>query len=130
MNRTSEDIVLGFPDIQEGFGTSLTVDKGMKLMNKNNDYSIILLFVFVCFSTLWLNIKMILVLWREEKTIVNQMMKTELIINCLFSLLGTFQQSQFYRGLDSQFYCYIHLVSTYIFLTFNRLVPVTIALYR
>ena len=130
MNKTSGDIVLGVSNLLYGKVDSIIVLEQMVIVNEKFSYSFLGILIPICLLTLYLNLYMLTVLWKKDKTIVNQLMMAELIINILFSLLGTFQQSSFYRGLDCKIYCYIHLVCKYIFLTFNRLVPVAIAIYR
>ena len=130
MNKTSGDIVLDVSNLLNGEVDSIIVFEQMEMVNEKFSYSFLGILIPICLLTLYLNLYMLAVLWKKDKTIVNQLMIAELIINILFSLLGTFQQSSFYRGLDCKPYCYLHLVCKYLFLTFNRLVPVAIALYR
>ena len=126
MDDTSEYIAVSLPSDEMNIIEMVEMEE----MNKNYDPSFMLIIIPVCLSTLCLNLQMLFMLWGKEKTIVNQLMITELIINILFSFLGTFQQSSFYRGIDYELYCYTHLICKYVFLTFNRMVPVAIALYR
>ena len=130
MNNTSGDIVLGVSNLLNGKVDSIIVFEQMEMVNEKFSYSFLGILIPICLLTLYLNLYMLVILWKKDKTIVNQLMIAELMINILFSLLGTFQQSSFYRSLDCELYCYIHLVCKYIFLTFNRLVPVAIAIYR
>ena len=130
MNNTSGDIVLGVSNLLNGKVDSIIVLEQMEIVNEKFSYSFLGILIPICLLTLYLNLYMLTVLWKKDKTIVNQLMIAELMINILFSLLGAFQQSSFYRGLDCKLYCYIHLVCKYLFLTFNRLIPVAIAIYR
>ena len=130
MNNTSGDIVLGVSNLLNGKVDSIIVLEQMEIVNEKFSYSFLGILIPICLLTLYLNLYMLTVLWKKDKTIVNQLMIAELITNILFSLLGTFQQSSLYRGLDCKLYCYLHLFCKYLFLAFNRLVPVAIALYR
>ena len=130
MNKTSGDIVLGVSNLLNGKVDSIIVLEQMEIVNEKFSYSFLGILIPICLLTLYLNLYMLTVLWKKDKTIVNQLMIAELITNILFSLLGTFQQSSLYRGLDCRLYCYLHLFCKYLFLAFNRLVPVAIALYR
>ena len=130
MNNSTTDIVLGLTDLLYGQVDKIIELEEMEMVNENYDISFFGILIPICLLTLYLNLYMLVLLWKKDKTIVNQMMETELMINILFSILGTFQQSPFYRGFAYQLYCYLHLFCKYLFLTFNRLVPVAIALYR
>ena len=118
MFNSSTDIVLGLTDMQVD---SIIKLEEMEMVNENYDITFLGILIPICLLTLYLNLYMLTMLWKKDKTIVNQLMETELIINILFSVLGTFQQSPFYRGLAYQLYCYPHLFCKYLFLIFNRL---------
>ena len=123
----SNDTGTDMKDMQE---YSIMVLESMEVVNKMQEYSFMLVTVPVCLVTLFLNMTVLKVLWKKDKTIVNQLMKSELKVNLFLSVLGTFQLSPFYRGIDFEQYCYIHLILTHVFMTFNRLLPFAIAYYR
>ena len=77
-----------------------------------------------------LNMSVLMMLWKKEKTVVNQLMMIDCIMNVLFSFLYTFQQSPYFRGLDVEVYCYFHLLLAFCCGVFNRLCPVAIAVFR
>ena len=106
------------------------VIENTEIVNKTLDFS------FMCFTvpfgliTLLLNVSVLMKLWKKEKTIVNQLMMMDCIMNIMYSHLSTFQQSPYFRGLDMEAYCNFHLVLAYVFMLFNRLCPVAIVGYR
>ena len=77
-----------------------------------------------------LNMSVLMMLWKKEKTVVNQLMMIDCIINILSTSLSTFQQSPYFRGLDVEVYCYINLILAMCFMVFNRLCPVAIVVFR
>jgi hypothetical protein len=93
-------------------------------------------FNFLCFTipsgliTALLNMRVLMMLWKKEKTVVNQLMMIDCIMNILFSFLYTFRQSPYFRGLDVEVYCYFHLLLAFCCFEFNRLCPVAIAVFR
>ena len=100
------------------------------MMNKNMEFSFLFLIIPICLATFILNLCVIMTLWKTEMTIVNQLMSLECLVNIFYTLLGTFQQSPYYRGLDLEIYCIPHLVLSNAFVLFNRLLPVAIAVFR
>ena len=125
MNTTTE--------LDIGIGRSGRTELVMGLMaviNKAIDGSFMICTLPICFATLFLNTNVIILLRKKERTIVNQLMSIECIVNILYSLLGTFQQSPYYRGLHLELYCYAHLALANLFAVFNRLLPVAIVVYR
>ena len=93
-------------------------------------------FNFLCFTipsgliTALLNMRVLMMLWKKEKTVVNQLMMIDCIMNILSTALSTFQQSPYFRGLDVEVYCYINLILAMCCMVFNRLCPVAIAVFR
>ena len=77
-----------------------------------------------------LNMSVLMMLWKKEKTVVNQLMTIDCIMNILSTSLSTFQQSPYYRGLDVEVYCYINLILAMCCMVFNRLCPVAIVVFR
>jgi hypothetical protein len=80
--------------------------------------------------TMLLNMSVLTVLWKKEKTVVNQLMMIDCIISFLYTPLFTFTQSPYFRGLDVEVYCYILLLLAFCCTVFNRLCPVAIAAFR
>ena len=72
----------------------------------------------------------LMMLWKKEKTVVNQLMTIDCIMNILSTSLSTFQQSPYYRGFDVEVYCYINLMLAMCCMVFNRLCPVAIVVFR
>ena len=70
------------------------------------------------------------ILWRMEKTIVNDLIMLDCMVNIMISTISTFQQSPFYRGMDVDVYCSIHLMLFFATSGCNRLIPVSIVIYR
>jgi hypothetical protein len=93
-------------------------------------------FIFMFFTipvlimTLLLNMSVLVILWRKDRTIVNKLMMLDCMVNITFSSICTFQQSPFYRGLDVEFYCYFHSVLFFASMVCNRLLPVSIVISR
>ena len=77
-----------------------------------------------------LNMSVLMMLWKKETTVVNQLMTIDCIMNILSTSLSTFQQSPYYRGLDVEVYCYINLILAMCCMVFNRLCPVAIVVFR
>ena len=106
------------------------VIENTEIVNKTLEFS------FMCFTvpfgliTLLLNVSVLMKLWKKEKTIVNQLMMMDCIMNIMFSHLATFQQSPYFRGLEIEVYCNFHLALAYAFNLFNRLCPLAIVGYR
>ena len=100
------------------------------MMNKNMEFSFLFLIIPICLATLIINLCVLLTIWKTEMTIVNQLMTLECLVNIFYTLLGTFQQSPYYRGLDLALYCIPHMVLSNAFVVFNRLLPVAIAVFR
>ena len=101
-----------------------------EFMNSKFELSFMLLTMPILMATLLLNLSVIVVIWKKEKTIVNQLMTMECIVNISYSSLATFQISPYYRGLELEAYCYPHLMLSITFVIFNRLLPVAIVVYR
>ena len=101
-----------------------------QLVNKSFEFGFMLYTIPICLVTIVLNMAVMRILWKEEKTLVNQLMMLDSIANMSFSSLGTFQQSPYFRGLGLQVFCYPHLVFTFASIIFNRLLPVSIVIFR
>ena len=86
--------------------------------------------ITICLMTIVLNMAVMKILWKEEKTIINQLMILDSMVNIVSTFLVTFQQSPYFRGLGVQAYCYPNLVVVTACIIFNRLLPVSIAFFR
>ena len=100
------------------------------IVNWNLDHSFMFFTVPVHVVTLVLNICVLMILRPVESTTVNQLIILDSINDITFSSLSTFQQSPFYQGLGVEVYCYLHLVVYWTSGMSNRLLPVSIAVYR
>ena len=126
MNQSAVIILLG----AEMFSTAEIALENTEIMNKKFEFSFLLLTIPMCMVTLVLNTSVLMMLWKTEKTIVNQLMKIDCIVSIMFSSLGTFQQSPFFRSLGLEVFCFPHIMLTYASGIFNRLLPVAIAVFR
>ena len=111
------------------FNKTLLVEDAV-IVNSNLDPSFMFFTFPVLIVTLLLNICVLIVLWPAESTTVNQLIILDSINDIMFSSLFTFQQSPFYQGLGVEVYCYLHLVIYWTCAMSNRLLPVSIAVYR
>ena len=102
----------------------------MEIVNKKIQYGFLGLLIPMCMLIVSLNMEVLRKLWKTENTTVNKLMKLDCIINIMYSLKSTFQQSPFFRGLGEELYCYPHLVVTVTFAVLNRLLPVAIVAFR
>ena len=66
----------------------------------------------------------------KESTTVNTLMLMDCLAAVPLAVIGAFQQSPLYRGINSVYYCLPHLVLYTALTIFNRMVPVAIALFR
>ena len=114
----------------ELFSKIYVVIENTEIVNKKLEFNFMYFTVPFGLITLLLNVSVLMKLWKKEKTIVNQLMMMDCIMNIMYSHLSTFQQSPYFRGLDMEVYCNFHLVLAYVFMLFNRLCPVAIVLYR
>ena len=114
----------------EMFSTAEIALENTEIMNKKFEFGFLLLTIPMCLLTLALNMSVLMMLWKTEKTIVNQLMKLDCIVNIVFSCLGTFQQSPFFRSLGMEVFCFPHIMLIYATGIFNRLLPVAIAVFR
>ena len=99
-------------------------------ININLDSSYMFLTVPACFFTLLLNICVLMIIWKKEKTRVNQLMMMGCMVNIIYSPLGLVQYSSLYRGLGLEVYCSPHLMLSFSSLVLNRLLPVAIGMFR
>ena len=101
-----------------------------EIMNEEIEFSFLFLTIPMCMVTQLLNMSVLMMLWKKEKTNVNNLMKLDCIMNIINSYLGTFQQSPYYRSLGLEAYCYPHMMLTFASVVFNRLLPVAIVMFR
>ena len=101
-----------------------------QIVNKSHEFKYMFFAIPICLMTIVLNMAVMRILWKEEKTLVNQLMMMDSIVNIGYSSLGTFQQSPYFRGLGLQLFCYPHLMFTFASIIFNRLLPVSIVIFR
>ena len=111
------------------FNKTLCVEDTV-IVNWNLDHSFMFFTVPVFVLTLLLNICVLMIIWPAESTTVNKLIILDSINDITFSFLSTFQQSPFYQGLGVEVYCYLHLVVYWTSGMSNRLLPVSIAVYR
>ena len=101
-----------------------------EIINRKFPFSFMFLTIPTCMVTVLLNMSVLMILSKKEKTMVNHLMKLDCIVNIMYSSLGTFQQSPYYMGLGLEVYCYPHLMLSVTFVVFNRLLPVAIVVFR
>ena len=104
--------------------------ENIEIMNKEFEFSFLFLTIPMCMVTLLLNMSVLRIVWKKEQTIVNNLMKLDCIVNIIISCLGTFQQSPYYRSLGLEAYCYPHIMLTFAYGGFNRLLPIAIVVFR
>ena len=101
-----------------------------EVINRRFEFSFMYLTIPGYIGTLLLNMSVLMILRKKEKTIVNQLMKLDCIVNMVYSTLGTFQQSPCYKSFGLEMYCYPHMMLAYASVVFNRLLPVAIVVFR
>ena len=101
-----------------------------EIVNKKLEFNFLYFTIPMGLITTVLNMSVLMMLWEKEKTLVNQLMMIDCIMNILFTFLYTFQQSPYFRGLDLEVYCYFHQIIAFCCVQFNRLCPVAIAVFR
>ena len=111
------------------FNKTLWVEETV-IVNWNLEHSFMFFTVPVFLATLLLNTCVVMILWPAENTIINQLIVLDSINDITLCSLSTFHQSPFYQGLGLEFYCYFHLVIYWTCVMCNRLIPVSIAVYR
>ena len=102
----------------------------MKASIKKLEFGFMFFTIPVLVMTLLLNMSVLMILRRKDRTIVNKLMMLDCMVNITFCSLCTFQQSPFYRGLGFEFYCYFHSVLFFASMVCNRLLPVAIVISR
>ena len=101
-----------------------------QIINKSYEFGFMFFTIPIFLVNVVLNMAVMKILWKEENTIINQLMMLDSMVNIVYSSLGTFQQSPYFRGMDLQVFCYPFLVLTFFSLSINRLMPVTIVIFR
>ena len=125
MNHSAE-----FPTGGEMAVQAVVTIENTEIVNWNLKFAFMYLTVPVFLIILLVNMGVLGILWRMEKTIVNELIMLDCIVNIMFSIISTFQQSPFYRGMDVDVYCSIHLMLFFATSGCNRLIPVSIVIYR
>ena len=111
----------------EMFKNSVVTIGKTEIVNWNFEFSFMYFTVPIYIATLLLNMSVLIILWKTEKTIVNQLIMLDCIVSIMLSSLYTFP---YYRGLGMEAYCYSHLVLFWASVACNRLLPVSIVVYR
>jgi hypothetical protein len=114
----------------EMFTKAVVVIENTEIVNRKMEFSFMYLTIPVCMVTILLNLSVVMMLWKNEKTIVNQLMMLDCLVNIMYSSLSTFEQSPWYRGLGVEVYCCAHLVLLLPSMILNRLLPVAIVVFR
>ena len=114
----------------EVISTANIVVENTVAMNGQFGFSFMIFTIPVCLGIILVNLSVIKILWKEERTIVNELMMLDSMVNLVYSSLATFQQSPYYRGLGLEAYCFPHLMLSFATLIFNRLLPVSIVVVR
>jgi hypothetical protein len=125
--------MVSWPNITMGgdqFRDAVIGIEDTKIVNNMLEFNFMYFTIPLGLLTILLNMSVLMMLWKKEKTVVNKMMKIDCIVNILFASLSTFQQSPYFGGLDLELYCYFHLLLAYCCVHFNRLCPVAIAVFR
>ena len=112
------------------FNKAEIVIEDTEIMNRKIEFSFMVFTIPMYAVTLLLNMSVLMILWKKEKTIVNQLMKLDCIVNIMYSSLGTFGLSPYYRGIGLEVYCSPHMALSYATLVCNRLLPVAIVVFR
>ena len=84
----------------------------------------------VYLTTSGLNLFLVQLLARQDRTPVNLLMLVDCLAGSLHSGLAIVQHSTMFRGLDWPTYCAAHTAVMWLFILVNRSVPVAIAVYR
>ena len=120
------DIIMGGDQFRE----AVIGIENTEIVNKKLEFNFLGFTIPSGLITALLNMSVLMMLWKKEKTVVNQLMMIDCIMNILSTALSTFQQSPYFRGLDVEVYCYFHLLLSFCCVLYNRLCPVAIAVFR
>ena len=101
-----------------------------EIINMNIQFSFMFYLIPIYIITVILNLSVLILLGKSEKTIVNRLMKLDCMISILYATLGSFHQSPFFKGLGWDVFCFSHTMLSYGTVVFNRLLPVAIATFR
>ena len=96
-----------------------------EIINKNIQFSFMFYLIPVYIITVILNLSVLIMLGKSEKTIVNRLMKLDCMISILYAT-----QSPFFKGIGWDVFCFSHTMLSYGTVVFNRLLPVAIATFR
>ena len=125
--------MVSWPDITMGgdrFRDAVIGIENTKIVNNTLEFNFMYFTIPLGLITTVLNMSVLMMLWKKEKTLVNQLMMIDCIISVLYIPLSTFAQSPYFRGLDVEVYCYINLILAMCCMVFNRLCPVAIVVFR
>ena len=125
--------MVSWPDITMGgdrFRDAVIGIENTKFVNNTVEFNFMYFTIPLGLITILLNMSVLIMLWKKDKTLVNQMMMIDCIMNILYTPLSTFQQSPYFRGLEVEVYCFNHLLLAYCCMLFNWLCPVAIAVFR
>ena len=87
--------------------------------------------LLICSVTLVINTAAVVVIGRKEKTGVNRLIVLDSFANMLTALIQLFNSMALTTSSSYQaIFCIFNLAMLFIFATWNRLVPVVLALYR
>ena len=81
-----------------------------EIINMNIQFSFMFYLIPVYIITVILNLSVLILLGKSEKTIVNRLMKLDCMISILYATLGSFQQSPFFKGLGWDVFCFSHTI--------------------
>ena len=102
----------------------------MEFINENLEVSFMFLTVPSLVITVIFNMILLIKVLTMDRTMINQMMIIESFVNIFYAVFATFQQSPYFRGLNTNLYCLPHLVLCTTLVMANRLLPVAMALLR
>ena len=99
-------------------------------VNQAVEFSFLWFTVPVWLLHVLLHMSVMIMLRKEQMTMINQLMMMDCIVSILYSSLSTFQQSPFYRGLEVGVYCIAHVGILQSCVMATRLAPLAIGLLR
>ena len=102
----------------------------MEFVNENLAGSFMFFTVPSLLITMIFNIMLVNKVLTLDLTMINQMMIIESFVNISYAVFATFQQSPYFRGLNTELYCLPHLVLCTTLVMANRMLPIAIAMLR
>ena len=116
------------PEIVIGETLAILKIEKMEIVNTRVELSFMFFTVPAWLIIVLLNSSVIMMLWKNKQTIINQFMLLDCAVSILYSSLSTFQQSPFYG--DMEVYCIFNLGILMTCMMSNRILPVAIVLFR